>query len=51
MSIMQIRQEISKGEFRSVCQVVGGINVMINEDCKDKGALTPFLFFIPASIN
>ena len=32
-------KEISKGEFRSVCQAVGGINVMINEDCKDKDAL------------
>ena len=32
-------KEISKGEFRSVCQSVGGINVMINEDCKDKDAL------------
>ena len=30
---------ISKGEFRSVCQAVGGINAMINEDCKDKDAL------------
>ena len=28
-------KEISKGEFRSVCQVVGGINAMINEECKD----------------
>ena len=28
-------KEISKGEFRSVCQAVGGINAMINEDCKD----------------
>ena len=32
-------KEISKGEFRSVCQVVGGINAMINEECKDKDAL------------
>lgn len=32
-------KEISKGEFRSVCQVVGGINAMINEDCKDRDAL------------
>ena len=32
-------KEISKGEFRSVCQAVGGINAMINEDCKDKDAL------------
>ena len=27
-------KEISKGEFRSVCQTVGGINAMINEDYK-----------------
>ena len=32
-------KEMSKGEFRSVSQVVGGINAMINEDCKDKDAL------------
>ena len=30
---------LSKGEFRSVCQVVGGINAMIDENCKDKDAL------------
>ena len=30
---------ISKGEFRSVCQAVGGINAMINEECKDKDGL------------
>jgi len=32
-------KEISKGEFRSVSQAVGGIQNMINEDCKDKNAL------------
>ena len=32
-------KEISKGEFRSVCQSVGGINNMINENCKDKDTL------------
>lgn len=32
-------KEISKGELRSVCQAVGGINAMINEECKDKDAL------------
>ena len=32
-------KEISKGEFRSVCQAVGGIGAMINEECKDKDAL------------
>ena len=33
-------KEISKGEFRSVCQAVGGLFNMINEECKDKDALT-----------
>ena len=32
-------KEMSKGEFRSVSQVVGGISEMINENCKDKDAL------------
>ena len=32
-------KEISKGEFRSVSQAVGGIDAMINENCKDKDAL------------
>lgn len=27
-------KEIGKGKFRSVCQAVGGINAMINENCK-----------------
>ena len=30
---------LSKGEFRSVCQAVGGISNVINEECKDKDAL------------
>lgn len=30
---------LSKGEFRSVCQCVGGISQMINTECKDKDAL------------
>lgn len=29
-------KEISKGEFRSVCQAIGGINAMINEECKTR---------------
>ena len=32
-------KEMSKGEFRSVCQVVGGLDAMINEECTDKDAL------------
>lgn len=29
-------RELSKGEFRSVCQAVGGMDAMIDENCKDK---------------
>ena len=36
-------KEMSKGEFRSVCQAVGGINAMINEDCKDALALVKYI--------
>lgn len=32
-------KEMSKGEFRGVSQKVGGIDAMINENCKDKDAL------------
>lgn len=32
-------KEISKGELRSVCQAVGGIDNVINEEAKDKDAL------------
>ena len=32
-------KEMSKGELRSVSQVAGGINAMIDENCKDKDAL------------
>ena len=27
---------LSKGEFQSVCQAVGGYNKLIDTDCKDK---------------
>lgn len=30
---------MSKGEFKSVTQAVGGLNHMIDEKCKDKAAL------------
>ena len=29
-------KEISKGEFRSICQAVGGVEAMINVNCKRK---------------
>lgn len=32
-------KEMSKGEFRSVCQAVGGMDAMLNEACKDQDAL------------
>ena len=32
-------KELSKGEFRSVCQAVGGIAAVIDEACKDKDTL------------
>lgn len=32
-------KEISRGEFRSICQSVGGVNAMIDENCKDQDAL------------
>lgn len=32
-------KELSKGEFRSVCQAVGGIVAVIDEECKDKDTL------------
>lgn len=32
-------KELSKGEFRSVCQAVGGMKAVINEESKDKDTL------------
>lgn len=32
-------KKLSKGEFRSVKQAVGGIDAMLNEKCKDQDAL------------
>lgn len=32
-------KELSKGEFRSVRQAVGGLDAMIDENCKDQNAL------------
>ena len=30
---------ISKGEFRSVCQAIGGLEKLIDENCRDRDAL------------
>lgn len=32
-------KKISKGELRSICQAVGGIAAMVNDNCKYKDAL------------
>ncbi len=40
-------KEISKGEFRSVCQAVGGIENIIDENCKDKDALALVQYIAP----
>lgn len=32
-------KELSKGEFRSIRQAVGGVEAMIDENCKDQDAL------------
>ena len=32
-------KELSKGEFRSVMQAVGGLEKMIDPDCRDKDLL------------
>ncbi len=39
---------MSKGEFRSVAQAVGGIDALIDPDCKDKDLLTLLQYLIPA---
>ena len=32
-------KQISKGEFRSVCQAVGGMSALLDENCKDQDML------------
>ena len=36
---------MSKGEFNSVCQAVGGLDKLIDQDCKDKDLL-PLIKYI-----
>lgn len=35
---------LSKGEFRSVCQAVGGYEKLVDEGCKDKDLLTLYKY-------
>ncbi len=39
---------MSRGELRSVAQAVGGVDAMIDPDCKDKDLLALIRYLIPA---
>ena len=39
---------ISKGELRSVAQVCGGLDALIDRDCKDQDALALVTYLAPA---
>ena len=38
---------LSKGEFQSVCQAVGGLDAMIDPDCRDKDLLALIRYIVP----
>jgi arsenate reductase-like glutaredoxin family protein len=38
---------LSKGEFNSVMQAVGGVDAMIDPDCKDKDLLALMAYLVP----
>ena len=38
---------LSKGEFRKVCQAAGGLDAMIDPDCKDKDLLAYIKYIVP----
>lgn len=38
---------MSRGEFRSVAQAVGGVDALIDPDCKDKDLLALLQYLIP----
>ena len=38
---------LSKGEFRKVCKAVGGLEAMIDDNCKDKDLLTLIKYLVP----
>ena len=39
---------MSRGELRSVAQAVGGVDAMIDPDCKDKDLLALLSYLLPA---
>ena len=42
---------MSKGEFRAVCQAVGGIRNMIDPDCKDTDLLKLMDYIVPEDLE
>jgi len=38
---------LSKGEFQKVCQAVGGLDAMIDQNCKDKDLLAMIKYLVP----
>ena len=38
---------LSKGEFRQVCNAVGGLDAIIDPDCKDKDLLALVKYLVP----
>lgn len=38
---------MSKGEFESVARVVGGVDAMIDENCRDQKTLTLIKYLVP----
>lgn len=46
-SIDILDKGMSKGEFRSVCQAVGGMDKLIDQNCKDKDTLALIQYITP----
>lgn len=42
-----LEKGLSKGEFASVCQAVGGYEQLIDENCKDKDLLALICYILP----
>lgn len=47
-SIDILDKGMSKGEFRSVCQAVGGMDKLMDQNCKDKDALALIQYITPS---
>ena len=39
MATIALEKGMSKGELQSVCQAVGGLESLVDKECKDKDAL------------